>query len=192
MTPTPKRALAQPSAQWAPVAAAPGDEVNLFADFTPTEPTDGLTIDARSGWEVMAVEAVRLGRSDRVEFSLRRTVQGVFAESDERLVGRHRLIITLKSPSTESRSTVSVVPTRLVNDVEGVRLEPLIRHEVEFDLNVEESRYSSGQALLLKPFNMGPFEADAPAGFDSPDRSGLTVAFWMGGPAGLTRLEPNP
>lgn len=165
--------------KWAPIVASPGDEINLFSDWDGTQPADGLAIETEQGWEVIAVEASRLGRNDRVVFSLRRSVNGVIAEASERLFGRYRLIVTMMSPSIPSSATVSVTPLIRVEDSSGSHLTPQNRYEVEFDLNVEKTRPSSGHALRLSEFQARPVVVDLSGVPDLTDASGFTVAFWL-------------
>jgi len=186
VSPDTSRVLAQASVpsftqsfrQWAPDAVSPGEDINLFADWDGTHPTDGFTIETADAWDVVAVEAVRLGRNDRVTFSIRKSVDGVVAEASESLVGRHRLIITLRSPNEPSSSTVLVSPSVRVEDSSGYRLVPEHRHELEFDVSVVTAP-PSGRALQLSESRSRAVIVD-PAGVPSlSDASGFTVAFWL-------------
>jgi len=171
------RSFAQSFSQWAPLATSPGEDINLFVDWDGTHPVDGFLIET-AAWDVVAVEAVRLGRNDRVIFSIRRWVGGVVAEASERLVGRHRLIITLRSPDEPSSSTVLVVPSIRVEDSSGYHLVPDNRHELEFDVDVAVAPLS-GRALRLSESRSRWVIVDPAKMPDLSSASGFTVAFWL-------------
>lgn len=156
-----------------------GDRINLFADWDGSEPADGFIIEAGREWDVLAVSAVPLGRNHRVELTLRRSVHGVVAEASERLIGRHRLIITVESPSRALESTISATPSAYVDDEEGIRLERHPTGEIEFDVSVAEPRSSIGQALRLSEASRQPVRIAPTSELDLSEASGFTVAFWF-------------
>jgi hypothetical protein len=171
-------AIAQTPSQWAPAQAHPGDLINVFVDWPGGEPADGVIVESGDDLEIVAVEAVGTLRKTQRPLTLRRSVDGVLAESDHRLVGPHRFVVTLRSAPSALAGTVSIVPFERVVDRTGERLERHPRHEMELTVDLEAKSLATGRALNVSAARTGPFRVQSRS-IDLNDSPGLTVSFWL-------------